>query len=344
LTRRLLLAAGGGGFAVTLPTGAVAVGAISTITDNAKYNAWPAVARMANGSLLVVYASGNSHNADNTSNVAGKISSDEGATWGTEFTVADETLGAINPGICTLASGRVLVTYNLFNFPNSIPDAIRVRYSDDNGSTWSSAYTVNSTFTDWTANGGRPAQLGGGTVLLTLYGMDTTDTFASTHLFTSSDDGATFGSESTLADGDTDSRHYYEPALLLLNTGDVLCLMRTTGGTGNTYQKRSTDSGATWSAAAIAFAGYSTPHAIQTTVGTLIAGVRGNAAAQVEAFTSINSGTTWTSQGDIDATMFEMEYACPVELLDGRVLMVYGSQPTSSTTNSDIKQAYLTLS
>jgi hypothetical protein len=40
-------------------------------------------------------------------------------------------------------------------------------------------------------------------------------------------------------------------------------------------------------------------------------------------------------------TMYEMEYGAPVELRDGTVLVVYGSQPTSSTTNSDIKGCIL---
>ena len=63
-------------------TGVLTVGAISTITDDAKYNAWPNVCRMANGSLILVYTKADSHNADNTGKIVGRISADDGRDLG----------------------------------------------------------------------------------------------------------------------------------------------------------------------------------------------------------------------------------------------------------------------
>lgn len=320
----------------------LAVGAISTITDDTKYNAWPSVTRMANGNLLAAYVKANNHNADNSGTVVGRISTDSGGSWAAEVTLAsDVTYGAINPAVASLASGRVLLTYNLFDYPNEFVDDVRVKYSDDYGATWSSAYTVDSGFTGWVANGGNPVQLGSGTIVLPVYGINTGNTYASARALFSTDDGATFGSEVTVANGQSDGRHYYEPALVRTADSSLLCLMRTTSLAGTVYKSTSTNGGSTWSAVSVAFGGYATPYAIRAANGMLVAVTRHNPNAAVVAFVSMDNGATWGVGTVIDASMYQSEYGAAVQLADGRLLIVYGSQPTSATTNSDIKQAYV---
>lgn len=343
LARRLIVG-GSASFDAPTPDGTLTVGAISTVTNDTKYNAWPQVVRMTNGSLLTAYSKANDHNGDNSGIQVCKTSTDDGATWSAEVTIADETLGAISTSLVALSTGRVVCAYSLFNVSGGAPvDAVRVRYSDDFGASWSSAYTVNTAYTSTVTNGnGRMIELANGTVMLAVYGLDTSETNYSASVVFSSDHGATWGGEVTVTDGHALGQQQYEPSLTRLLSGDVLCHIRTSAGTGNIYQSRSTNSGASWGASAAAFGGYSPANAIQLESGTLIATIRGNAAAALEAFTSLNDGVTWTSQGILDSGFTELEYACPVQLADGRVLIVYSVQPTSSISNADIKQVYVT--
>ena len=118
--------------------------------------------------------------------------------------------------------------------------------------------------------------------------------------------------------------------------------MRTSGGAGTHYlsdeHRRRGDVGR----ARRVFDGYGAPSTIQANTKTLVAVTRRNSDAAAVAFTSIDRGAAWGRASVLDATMYQMEYGCPVQLLDGRLLIVYGSQPTSSITNADIKQVYVT--
>lgn len=335
--------------AVTPPTytGGLTVGTITTITNDSSYNAWPVVVKLATGELFLAYVKASTHNEDNTGNVVAKISTDDGATWGSEFTIADDaTNGAINPVLLVTSTGRLILSYNLFSYPTTPTDAVRVRYSDDpeagSGATWSSPYTVNSAFTGECSNGtGNMVQLADDTILLPIYGLQSGGTYASSRVFFSTDDGATFGSETVMADGPGDSRQYYEPTIVLLEDGTLLGIYRTSAGTGTHYQNTSTDDGATWSATSAEFAGFGAPRGIQGTSGTIIVATRSNSSA-TSAYTSIDDAANWSSEVVLDSSMFENEYAAPVELAEGSYLVVYGYQPTSSTSNSDIKQVLVT--
>jgi hypothetical protein len=333
------------GFPFRAGSGDLTVGTIATITDDTKYNAWPNVVLMGNGSLLMAYTKADNHNADNSGKVVGRIATEVNAlagTWGAEFDIADETLGAINVSLVALASGRVVVAYNLFNAPNTPTDSVRVRYSDNNGSTWSAAYTPDIAYTLTVTNGSaHMIQLRDGTVMMAVYGLNTSQTFYSASVLFSSDDGATWGGEVQVANGTADSRQYYEPSLTLVDNNDILCLMRTSNLAGDMRQSRSVDGGATWSAPAVVFGGYSPANAIQLTSRTLLATVRGNAAGKLEAFTSINRGASWTSQGILDATAYtEIEYGCPVQLSTGEIIDVYSVEIGS--TNADVKTVIVT--
>lgn len=331
-----------------LLTGALAVGAISTITDDTKYNAWPNVLRMGNGNLICVYTKGDSHHNDNTGNAVCKISSDEGATWGSETTVYDHaTLWTTAMGIGLSSSGRLFVTLFRDNYSVDGTGEAGIVYSDDNGATWSSWVALTSSFTQEAYGAGPVTEVPGGDLLVTIEGSNTGTAIAnrSSHTLRSSDDGATWGSEVTVRNYATDSRPYYESKLVVLDNGKLLCVHRTSSLSGTHYMSTSTDNGLTWGAPTSAFTGCGAPATIQVSGGgVLICVTRRNTDFKCAAYTSIDKGTTWSASIELDATMNEMEYGCPVRLNDGRILVVYGYQPTSAITNADIKQVYLTLS
>jgi hypothetical protein len=184
-------------------------------------------------------------------------------------------------------------------------------------------------------------------LLVTIEGYDTgvaSPLHESSHTLRSSDDGATWGSEVSVREYATDSRPYYESKLLLLDTNELIIIHRTSADTGTHYIQRSSDQGATeggWGEPYPVFDGYGAPSTIQHSGLGLICITRRNSDQAVIAYTSTNRGVSWSSAILIDDTMTAMQYGCPVEKTDGDVLVVYGSQPTSSISNSDIDKVTL---
>ncbi len=330
----------------SLPNGILTPGAITTITNDSYYNAWPVICRNQPGDLLCAYTKAFSHHNDNVGNAVLKVSSDEGVTWGSEVEIYfDSTpLWSSIIGIATISTGRVLATLWRDNYAVSGTGEAGLVYSDDDGATWTSWIALTNGFTQEAFGAGPVVELPGGNLLVTIEGSNSGDPIAnrSSHTLLSTDQGATWGSEVTVADYATYTRPFYESHLLILDTGDILCIHRTSGGPGTHYVSTSTDNGATWGAPVAIVSGYGAPSTIQRTTGTLVLVTRDNANAAIEAFTSLNRGITWLSGVDLDATMFESEYGCPIDLLDGTILVVYGYQPSSSITNSDIKQIIVT--
>lgn len=341
--RRFLM--GGGGSFVSARSGVLTPGTISTITDDSKYNAWPVVCRLHNGNLLLAYTKGDGHHLDNTGRPVCKISTNDGASWGSEVTIYDDpSLWVSIMGISQVASGRVFAVLWRDNYAVSGTGQSGLCYSDDNGATWTTWATLTNGFTQESYGAGPVLEVAAGNLQLTIEGSNSGQAIAnrSSHTLKSTDGGSTWPTEVTVRNYVTDSRPYYESKLVLLDTLTMLCMHRTSGGTGTHYISSSADSGATWGAPVSAFSGYGAPSTIQASWGTLVTVTRRNSDAACVAFTSIDRGATWSAGVALDATMFEMEYGCPVQTLDGRYLVVYGSQPTSALTNSDIKQIYVT--
>lgn len=339
---------GGGSFPTPTPTGdgVLTYGTPFDITNDTKANALPSACVLSNGNWLLVYTKADTFEVTKAV-IVGKLSSNQGASWGTEFSVVSHaTLSTFNPGICTTQTGRVVLMYNLFNQagPSTSADAVRIIYSDNAtsgaGATWSSPYTVDATFTGYCASGtSRPVVLPDNTVIIPVYGDSGGN--SSSQVFFSTDDGATFGGAVTIANGVADSRNYYEPSICRLTDGTLIGQYRTTGGAGNMYQNQSTDDGATWSATAVAFGGFSPSNVIQRVTGTLVPVVRGNADGDGHAFTSIDSGASWSDQGAIEAD-FEFLYSLWMDRTDNTGFIIYSVQPSASTSNADIRGVAVT--
>lgn len=320
--------------------GTFAVGSPTLLVDDTKYNSFPLIRRMKNGQLLASFHKGDGHNVDNTGKLYGMIGAEglDGAiTWGAEFIIFQDLtpLSVISVGQRVLSDGRVVCSYSTRNGTTDPLDGARVIFSEDNGITWGSPITVNSSLTDFTYCSGSVTELPNGHLLLTVEGENIADTLSRMRLMKSTDGGLTWGNEVEIASG---TRNYFEGQLHLLPDGRLMVLMRTGVTSGDIYSSFSSDSGATWSTPAVAFAGCGQPNVIQLNSGTLLAITRKATTFDIVAFASINNGATWGPEISIAA--ITMEYGCPVELFDERVLVLYGREVSSS--NADLYTVYLT--
>lgn len=331
-------------------TGQLSVGTPAALVNDSQYLAWPVICRLRDRKILLAYTRGDSHHDDNTGVCVGKIGAEDldgTVAWGSEFEIYDHpSLWTSVYGVSQVSSGRIFATLWRNNASDDSTAEAGLVYSDDEGATWSAWVDLGtpSGFTGITASAGPVVELANGDLLMTLEGNDSGDAALNrwSKALRSTDNGETWGDPVTVRDYADDTRPYYETKLLLLDDGSLLAIHRTSAGTGTHYISKSTDGGATWSAPYAAFDGFGAPSTIQLAGGMLVAITRRNSDSACVAFTSLDRGLTWGSAIEVDSSMYEMEYGAPVELLDGRVLVAYGYQPSSAITNADIYTAVCT--
>lgn len=273
-------------------------------------------------SYLVVYRKATSH-AGTKGDIVMKTG--DGVSWSDLSTIySDAALDARDACVTKLSDGSLIVSFLMGVAATQAPivHGVYVIKSDDNGTTWGDPVCITDGFTNHSACCSPVIELADHTLLLAYYGKDTGNTFRSIRLMTSADMGATWANETVVANGQTDSKDYSEPNLLLLAGGNVICLIRT--GTNAIYRTVSTDSGATWSAAASVIAGTGAPHVIQLTNGKLLCCYRSNTNSRTAMRTSADSGATWTNEFIFDtSTYVGMMYACPIQNAAGNVAVAY---------------------
>lgn len=303
-----------------------------TVIDNALNNGFPSIVKMSNGNLLVVYRAGVGHSGDKGS-IKSKISTNNGATWGAETNVyTDATYDSRDPSLVVLDNGRIWLNFFLADAVSSdhIADGIRIKYSDDNGGSWSVVATINSGFTAVSACSGPIMEYPYGKLALPIYGKNTGDTYYSSSIIFSDDYGVNWVDETIIADGENDSRMYAEPNLIYLHFyGLTLCMMRSDTpdmANGKIYASFSADDGSVWSVPVIKFEGTGSPRMAQLKNHMLIIIYRNN-----DDFTeaiyriSRTNGYNWSDSSMLnDDSVTQMIYAGAVEYDEGILGVVVG--------------------
>lgn len=300
------------------------------------YNAWPVSCRLLNGDILVGYTSTVAHHTSTTGEAVLKRSTDNGVTWGSEVTIYDDpTLFVTVYGLGQASSGRLFAT--LWKDDPAVSGSGRalISYSDDNGATWSAPVDVTSTagFTREGYGAGPVVEAPNGTLLVTVEGHNTGQSFGTDErsvVLRSTDNGATWGSPVIAGDPSTTGRPYYESKLLRINSR-IWCFHRTGNTSGDIYSNYSDDNGATWSLPMAQFAMIAAPSAIRMQSGAIVIAGRKNTTGRAVVEVSVDNGTTWY-ESFLEDPGYDVVYATPVDLLDGRCLIAYGSEPTSGAT------------
>lgn len=304
------------------------------------FEAFPDVARLADGRLFCVFYDGYDHVAfaneayPNGGRVSGCYSEDEGKTWSAPAVVFDSPFDDRDPSVTVTADGTILVNCFLLDHPvhqGTYYRKLGTWYvkSSDGGKTWSRVYPVSDTFF-----GSSPIRiLSDGRWILGLYKEDP-DYLAAVAL--SDDQGNTWKTVvipngELLVDAETDVAE--------LSDGSLLALLRHREGERPMAWSRSTDRGETWTIAeSTGFSGHS-PYLHKTPEGILLLGTRtpsegrampydGIEFASVTLRVSLDEGRTWGKA--VTADHFFGAYPSMVNLKDGSTLVVYYEEGSGS--------------
>lgn len=193
------------------------------------------------------------------------------------------------------STGRILAVLDDQADADNFDVAAKVIYSDD-GSTWSSPYTVPNTFSG-DCVGGTFAEMPNGDVLLTLYGEETGVVGGNTFVkrVKSTDNGETFGDEITIAS--SASRNYGEPQIVLVD--DVYEVYMRSDTTQHTWLTTSAD-GDSWSAASDVLVMSGPPQVLPLGGDALFMLARNNNTVWRPRWAARFSGT-WSSPAEVES-------------------------------------------
>jgi len=208
-----------------------------------QYKSEPNLLFMANGNLLCAYRKGSSH-VNNDGQIVGKISTDNGATWGSEFVIYDDPSYDARNHMLGLdaSSGKIVVFFRTYD--TAVNHNVDVAYvtSTDNGVTWSAKTSVASTLpssVDWCPFGRLTVSSLGW--LATFYQVN------KCYLLKSTDGGVTWIAQGYIYNL-SQSAQFDEPNLIALDNSRLVLLVRDDESASfNLFRYyKSNDGGSTW--------------------------------------------------------------------------------------------------
>ncbi len=295
-----------GAFALSTLTGMAAMAAedtfhltVAPVGPQNPRNSEAAIIALKDGSLLLgwtdFYAgSGADHGP---ARIVGKVSKDQGRTWGEKVTLVE------NDGGCNVMEVNFLRLKNgdiaLFHCQKNSEEKdcrVMMRTSNDEGKTWGPAKQLSPAGKYTGLTNGRCIRLRSGRILLEAWeGGDS-------YCCLSDDDGATWHDGKRIK---PEKVECWEPACIELKDGRVLMLMRT--GLGAQYKSYSKDGGETWSVPVpTPLEGTAAPVSISRvpTTGALLAIWNHNPGAKsrnpLTAAISTDEGESWTHFRNIE--------------------------------------------
>lgn len=221
----------------------------------------------------------------------------DGLHWSNLRKIASELAAGYNmKGPCLLWDGSTLwLSYNRTTADPVSRVGVFYRTSDDKGASWSAASEIETSYSD-AAIGGPMVQLSNGDLIQPVWGGS--GGAIDSAMMRSTDGGDTWGDETLIGDGSADGKYYYEPNIIQLANGDLLCLIRMVNDPDfDAYYATSADNGATWTAPALAFDGGKSAHRmLQLSNGDVITVYReDHDGSKSNIRTSDDNGATWSA-------------------------------------------------
>jgi hypothetical protein len=223
---------------------------VAATNTGVDYYSEPRLARLADGDVICVYRRGSAHSSDD-GKVVGKISSDNGATWGSEFDIHDDASYDTRNQACGVdpSSGRVIVFDRTYNAGGAVHVSTYYLTSTDNGSTWSSPTSLDSLFSDLTYDYMIPF----GPMVTTsnglaqvFYGIRASTNQQFAYLLFSTDGGATWGDRHEIYSVTQAAATQTEPAIVAIDNDRLALIIRDDQDGSRYFWTRSLDGGYTW--------------------------------------------------------------------------------------------------
>ncbi|MBN1396289.1 MAG: exo-alpha-sialidase [Pirellulales bacterium] len=319
--------------------GAVAVNVSPTygyiVTDGGAggYEAFPDICRLQNGDILCTFYAGYAHVSppNETYSSGGRImqavSKDNGATWSAPSVVYDGPLDDRDSSICQLPNGRLLC--NFFTYDNG-SGATYITTSDDLGATWSAPSQITA---DRYYTSSPIIRLSSGRLVLGLYAVNSTNTWANGAVATSDDDGDTWSNPIQIP---TSVKLNAETSVIELTDGTLWAALRNNKSSSPMYYSTSADEGDTWTTSQPLGFHAEAPYLWRSEQGAILLGYRAykNGVYSTALRYSLDECATWSDEITIDP--LGGAYTSMVNLNDGSVLVAYfdrmGDVPTDIRT------------
>lgn len=333
------------------------------VYDNpGSYCAFPDIKRLRNGQIVVVFREADRRrfatHLDRTSRLVMLRSNDEGQSWVNKTIIYDEAEASLqDPSIRQLADGRLVVSFFKWAFgaEDDAPDlhlAVRpldeanaawlvgvfVTTSADNGVTWSRPIRVSD---PWINN--RDAVIAtsdavietcNGELLLPIEAMRR-GCAEGAGIMRSADGGSAWSGFQDVGYDPLGQIGFYEPALIKLRSGKLICMMRThlqglatSESASFLYQSDSSDDGHTWTPPVRTPLWGHPAQLCQLHDGRIICsyGYR-RPPFGIRAAISRDDGQTWDIEHEVilraDGRSDDLGYPTTAELENGRVLTTY---------------------
>lgn len=219
---------------------------------------FPGITKLADGRLVAAYREGVGHIGQD-----GRIlvtdSTDSGRTWSAPRVAVESQYDERDPKIMVTRSGVLVMSFFVTDWTEPRPYDLRGTFvvrSVDNGQTWSEPVEVGTAmdcscgvpgtyYAGLAASHGEALELPDGDLLIPLYGSLPDGTSQAT-VVRSTDGGLTWPRESEVLLGRDSAFAYQEPTLTMLQSGQLVVLLRTSINIA--YLSRSFDNGRTWTA------------------------------------------------------------------------------------------------
>ena len=205
---------------------------------------FPTVERLRNGHLIVVFYDSPEH-VSPRGRISLVRSVDGGRTWSAPTVAVDSPLDDRDPSLVQTRAGTLLLSYFSAGYPGAPQGAgVYVARSDDEGATWSAPVPVGTRLPA-AGTTSKIVELGNGDLLIPIYGM--ISRYARSAVVRSTDGGLTWPRASEVEIESAARLDLVEPALVTLDGGRLLMIMRTERSDFVAMESRSTDEGRTWS-------------------------------------------------------------------------------------------------
>jgi len=348
--------------------------------DKTMYYLGPSIAQLPNGDMLMGLREAHARpihlrgHVDPTARSIILRSRDGGRTFGEKRIVDDKTLqfsSSQDTTLTLLSDGSLLASIyswgiapvptgiditkihtgqRVFGGPEKpwIPifEGLWTRHSRDGGMTWTLRRAVDIEGLPPLATRAPVIELEDGTLLLQVNdlsrGIGKPRDWARIFSLRSTNQGATWGDATLVADGSEEAIHFLEPSLVRLKSGKLISMLRTRGegkgsderrggvegSYGYLFQSESTDNGRTWSKAEKTPIWGFPAHILELDDGRLLCayGYRRKPYG-IRATLSYDGGKTWDIENEIiirdDGGTSDLGYPVSIQLDDGTILMAY---------------------